>query len=528
VKVLVADPLSDAGVEALSSDFDVDVRTGLDKSQLLDIIGDYDAVVVRSQTTIDAELIDAASKLQVIARAGIGLDNVDVDAATTRGVLVCNAPQSNVISAAEHTVALLLSLARRIPGADATLRGGQWRRSEFQGTELHDKTLGVVGLGRVGVLVAQRLTAFGMRVAAYDPFVSSERAARMGVDLVPTVGQLCELADVITVHLPKIAETTGIVGHEELQRMKPSSLVVNTARGGIVDEDALHQALSEGWIAGAALDVFDEEPTTDSPLFKLSNTVVTPHLGASTAEAQDKAGTMVADAVKLALAGEVVPSAVNLQMGAGVPEPIKPYLPLAEALGWLLAELHSGQANELAAEYLGWIAEHDTQGLTLSALKGLLSGVVSEWVTYVNAPLLAEERGLKVSARTSSSAEDFLSLVRLSAGDAQVAGTVVGTTSRPRLVSVWDFGLDMELSQHMVFFRYLDRPGIVARIGQWMGDANVNIASMQLGRRTAGGDALIAMSVDSPVDDALVRAVGEDIGALDARGVNLPDRLFGE
>lgn len=528
MKVLVADPLSDAGVEALSQHFDVDVRTGLDKGELLDIIGEYHAVVVRSQTSIDAEIIEAAANLQVIARAGIGLDNVDVDAATARGVLVCNAPQSNVISAAEHTVALLLSLARRVPGADTTLRGGEWRRGEFQGTELHDKTLGVVGLGRVGVLVAQRLLAFGMRVVAYDPFVSSERAARLGVDLVPTVGQLCELADVVTVHLPKTADTSGIVGRDELRRMKPTALVVNTARGGIVDEDALHEALAEGWIAGAALDVFEDEPTTDSPLFKLPNTVVTPHLGASTAEAQDKAGTMVADAVRLALAGEVVPSAVNLQMGAAVPEAIKPFLPLAEALGWLLAELHSGQANELAAEYLGWVAEHDTQALTLSALKGLLSGVVSEPVTYVNAPHLAEERGLKVSSRTSSSAEDYLSLVRLTAGDAQVAGTVVGTTARTRLVSVWGFGIDMELSRHMVFFRYMDRPGIVARIGQWMGDANINIASMQLGPGKTGGDALIAMSVDSPVDDALVRAIGEDIGALDAQGVNLPGRLFGE
>lgn len=528
MKVLVADPLSDAGVEALATDFDVDVRTGLDKSELLETVSQYHAIVVRSQTTIDADVIAAADNLQVIARAGIGLDNVDVEAATARGVLVCNAPQSNVISAAEHTVALLLALARRIPGADQSLRAGEWRRSEFQGTELHDKVLGVVGLGRVGVLVAQRLMSFGMRLMAYDPFVSTERAARLGVDLVPTVGQLCEMADVITVHLPKTPDTVGVVGENELRRMKPTGLVINTARGGIIDEDALYRALTEGWIAGAALDVYEEEPTTDSPLFTLDNTVVTPHLGASTAEAQDKAGTMVADAVRLALAGEVVPSAVNLQMGAAVPEAIKPFLPLSEALGWLLAALHAGQAGELSAEYLGRVAEHDTQGLTLSALKGLLGGVVSEPVTYVNAPLLAEERGLKVSTRTSASAEDYLSLVRLSAGEAQVAGTVVGTTNRPRLVSVWGFGIDMELSQHMVFFRYEDRPGIVARIGKWMGDANINIASMQLGPDKEGKDALIAMTVDSPVDDGLVSSIAQDIGASEAQAVNFPGHLFGD
>lgn len=528
MKVLVADSLSEAGVNALSAHFDTHVRTGLDKAELLEIIGEYHAVVVRSQTTIDADVIAAASSLQVIARAGIGLDNVDVDAATARGVLVCNAPQSNVISAAEHTVALLLALARQIPGADASLRAGEWRRSDFEGTELHDKVLGVVGLGRVGVLVAQRLMSFGMRLVAYDPFVSTERAARIGVDLVPTVTELCEIADVITVHLPKNPETVGIIGEEQLRRMKPTGLVVNTARGGIVDEKALNEALTGGWIAGAALDVYDEEPTTDSPLFKQPNTVVTPHLGASTSEAQDKAGTMVADAVRLALQGEVVPSAVNLQMGSGIPESAKPFLPLAESLGWLLAALHSGQANELSAEYLGRVAENDTQGLTLSALKGLLGGVVSEPVTYVNAPLLADERGLKVSTRTSSAAEDYVSLLRLSAGDAQVAGTLVGTTNRPRLVSVWGFAIDMELSPHMAFFRYVDRPGIVARIGAWMGDASVNIASMQVGRQAAGGDALIAMSVDSPVGDDLMRAVAEDIGASDAQGVDFPATLFGD
>ncbi len=521
MRVLVADELSEAGVEALAEHFDVDVRTGLEKSQLLDIIGAYNGVVIRSATTIDADVIAAADKLKVIARAGIGLDNVDVPAATARGVIVCNAPQSNVISAAEHTVALLLSLARQIPPADATLRQGQWKRSAFEGVELHGKTLGVVGLGRVGVLVAQRCSAFGMKLVAYDPFVAPERAARMGVELAPSVRQVCEVSDVITVHLPKTAETVGIIGAEELRAMRPRTLLVNTARGGIVDEDALYTALSEGWIGGAALDVFSTEPMTDSPLFSLPNVVVTPHLGASTTEAQDKAGTMVAESVVLALRGDFVPSAVNVQVRAGIPESVKPFMPVTEMLGRLVTALHSGQKSELVVEYVGKVAAEDTQALTLSALMGMLSGVVHEPVTFVNAPLLAEERGLKVSTVTSSSSQDYVSLIRLRSGDVEVAGTTVGPKHKPRLVEVWGFDLDMEPTDHMVFFRYVDRPGIVGTIGGRLGQAGVNIATMQVGRREAGGEALIAMAVDSGIPPDVVEEIREAIGATDARAIEL-------
>ncbi|CAN5157312.1 phosphoglycerate dehydrogenase [soil metagenome] len=521
MKVLVADQLSDAGVQALAEHVEVDVRTGMSKTELLEAIGAYDGVVVRSATTIDADVIAKADRLKVIARAGIGLDNVDVAAATARGVIVCNAPQSNVISAAEHTVALLLALARSIPAADTSLRSGEWRRSAFQGVELHGKTLGVIGLGRVGVLVAQRCSAFGMKLVAFDPYVSAERAARMGVELLGSVADLCRVADIVTVHLPRTPETVGIVGAKELRLLHDRALVVNTARGGIVDEEALHTALTEGWIGGAALDVFSTEPMTHSPLFALPNVVVTPHLGASTTEAQDKAGTMVAEAVVLALNGEFVPSAVNVQIGAGIPEAVKPFMPLAETLGRVLTALQAGQGDDLTIEYVGRVAEEDTQAVTLSALKGALSGVVHEPVTLVNAPLLASERGLRLSTVTSAASQDYVSLVRLSAGGVRIAGTLVGPKNTPRLVDVWGFAVDMQPSAHMVFFRYVDRPGIVGIIGGRLGEAGVNIASMQVGRREAGGEALIAMTVDSAIPAEVVEEIRSGIGATDARAIDL-------
>jgi D-3-phosphoglycerate dehydrogenase / 2-oxoglutarate reductase len=520
-KVLVADKLAERGVAALRAAGQVDVRTGLSKQELLEVVADYDAIVVRSATTIDADVIARAKTLKVIARAGIGLDNVDIDAATARGVLVCNAPQSNIISAAEHTLALILALARRVPEADRSLRAGQWRRSQLEGVELHGKTLGILGLGRIGTLVAQRCSAFGMRLVAYDPYVTPERAARMGVELAATVEDVCRLADVLTVHLPKTPETLGLLGLEQLRAMKPTARVVNVARGGIVDEAALHTALVEGAIAGAALDVFSSEPMTDSPLFALDNVVVTPHLGASTTEAQDKAGTMVADAVVAALSGEFVPSAVNIQTSASVPEALKPYMPLAETLGRVFTGLHAGAAAELTVEYVGRIAEEDTQVLTLSALKGLLADVTDEPVTFVNAPLIAEHRGMRVSTLETPSSRDYVSLVRLSADEVKVAGTLVGPRHHPRLVEVWGFDVDMEPTDHMIFFRYVDRPGIVGVIGGKLGAAGVNIASMQVGRREAGGEALIAMTVDSAAPPQVVDDIRDAIGAADARALDL-------
>ncbi|MGI9019045.1 MAG: phosphoglycerate dehydrogenase [Euzebya sp.] len=534
MKVLVADALSDAGVALLSQRFDVDVRTGLPKDELIAAIGDYDAVVIRSATTIDADVLAAATKLKVVARAGIGLDNVDITAATARGVLVCNAPQSNIISAAEHAVALLLSLARRIPEADAGLRQGQWLRSSLKGVELAGKTVGVLGLGRIGTLVAQRLMAFGVKLIAYDPYVTAERAARLGVALIPTVMEVCEQADIITVHLPKTAETAGIISKAELQAMGPGALLVNAARGGLVDEAALHTALSEGWIRGAALDVFDTEPPGDHPLLALSNLVATPHLGASTDEAQDKAGLQVAEAVALALDGEFVPSAVNVHVGGGIPEAIKPYMPLTETLGRLFTALGGGKetSGEVCVEYHGRIAREETQALNLSALRGLLTDVVHEPVTFVNAPLIAADREVSLSTLTSEESQDFVSLVRLrastpagndpsSGADVVVAGTLVGPSHKPRLVQVWGFDVDMEPADHMAFFRYTDRPGVIGIVGSHLGDAQVNIASMQVGRTDSGGEALVAMTMDSRIPDDVLADITSKIGATAVRAVSL-------
>jgi D-3-phosphoglycerate dehydrogenase len=523
MKVLVADALSDAGVALLRQRFDVDVRTGLAKDELVAAIGEYDAVVVRSATRIDADVLAAARNLKVVARAGIGLDNVDVDAATARGVLVCNAPQSNIISAAEHAVALLLSLARRIPEADASLRAGQWKRSSLQGVELAGKTVGVLGLGRIGTLVAQRLMAFGVRLVAYDPYITPERAGRLGVELLPTVIAVCEQADIITVHLPKTPETAGIISKAELQALGPAGLLVNAARGGLVDEAALHTALTEGWIRGAALDVFDAEPPGDSPLLQLPNLVATPHLGASTDEAQDKAGTQVAEFVALALDGEFVPSAVNVQVGGGIPAGVKPYMPLTATLGRLFTALGGGRetTGEVCVEYHGKIATEETQALNLSALRGLLTDVVGEPVTFVNAPLIAADREVSLSTLTNPDAQDYVSLVRLRAGDNVVSGTLVGPAHKPRLVEVWGFGVDMEPAAHMAFFRYTDRPGVVGIIGGRLGEAGINIAGMQVGRRDSGGEALVAMTVDSAIPADVLDDIAGAIGATGVRAVEL-------
>lgn len=523
MRVLVADKLSAAGVAALGKSHEVTVRTGLDKAGLIAAVGGYDAVVVRSATTIDADVIAAADQLKVIARAGIGIDNIDVDAATARGIVVCNAPQSNTVSAAEHTIALLLALARRIPTADRSLRGGAWERRSFEGIELHGRTLGIMGLGRVGTLVARRCAAFGMRLAAYDPYVSTERADHLGIQLETSPARLCEIADVVTVHLPRTPDTIGIVGAEELRLVGPEGLLVNTARGGIVDEVALAHALREGELGGAALDVFAEEPTTVSPLFSLPNVVVTPHLGASTKQAQDKAGLMVAEAVDLALRGEFVPSAVNLEVSASVTDQVRAFMGLTTKLGRLFTALHEGITSTITVEYRGRIADEDTSALNLAALTGLLTDVVDEPVTYVNAPLTAAERGLKLTTMSSSAARDYVSLVRLTAeGDTAVAGTLIGPSNKERLVELWGFEIDMEPSDHMQFFRYVDRPGIVGRIGSLLGDADINIATMQVGRREQGGEALIAMTTDSAVSPAIAVQIAEVIGATQARTISLP------
>jgi D-3-phosphoglycerate dehydrogenase len=524
VKVLVTEPLAERGLEILRQDFDVDVRAELAKEGLAGAIGPYDALVVRSQTKVDAAAIEAGENLRVIARAGIGLDNVDVDAATRRGVMVVNAPQSNILSAAEHTMSLILALARNVPQAHAALRAGEWDRERFQGVELHGKTLGIVGLGRVGTMVAQRALAFGMRLIAYDPYVSRERARTLGIELMPDLGALLVQSDFVTVHLPRSPETERLIGERELGLMKEGSRLVNTARGGIVDEDALAVAVREGRLAGAALDVFDREPVTAHPLFDLPNVVVTPHLGAATREAQDKAGLAIAEMVRLALKGEFVPYAVNVA-AAEVSEQVRPFVPLAERLGRILIGLAEAPLRSLAVEYQGKVAEADPKVLTLAALKGALSGVVDEPVSYVNAPIIARDRGLEVSEKRSMEAKDYVNLVLVrgdtEAGEVAVGGTLVGKRDAERLVRVYDFDVDMAPAEHLAFFLYEDRPGVIGTVGTLLGEASINIASMEVGRREAGGLALMGLTVDSPIPPEILDRIVRNVGMKSARSIVL-------
>jgi D-3-phosphoglycerate dehydrogenase len=525
VRVLVTEPLSDPGLDLLRADFQVDVRPDLATGDLAGEIGPYDALVIRSATQVPAAVFEAATNLKVVARAGIGLDNVDVEAATRRGVMVVNAPQSNVISAAEQTLALLLAQARNIPQAHAALRAGAWERSRWEGVELAGKTIGVIGLGRVGALVAARAAGFGMRVIAYDPYVSAERSKEMGVDAMPSLEALLVQSDFITIHLPRTPETEGLIGAHEMGLMKRGARLVNTARGGIVDEEALAKAIEDGHLGGAALDVFALEPTIDSPLFSLESVVVTPHLGASTKEAQDKAGTTVAEMVRLALKGEFVPYAVNVSAGAEVAEVVRPYVPLAERIGWLVAGLAGGGVRSIVAAYLGRIAEHDTRVLTLAALKGILGRSVNEPVSFVNAPMLARDRGLVVSEMRSTVSQDYVSLISLRAetdeGPISMRGTIIGKTSE-RIVEVDGFDIEVTPAEHMVFFTYRDRPGIIGKVGTILGDHDINIATMDVGRKSEAGDAIMCITVDTEVPSDVLASIGETIVASRLRAITLP------
>ena len=524
MKVLVSEKLSGAGLERLREHLDVDVRTGLSPEELAEAIPAYDALVVRSATKVTADIIERGENLKVVGRAGIGLDNVDVDAATRHGVLVVNAPQSNVLSAAEHTMALLLAQARNVPQAHSALVSGSWERERWQGVELHGKTLGIIGLGRVGTLVAQRASAFGMRIVAYDPYVAPTRAQQMGVSLVEEVGDLCARSDFITIHMPRTPETIGLVGAKELAQARPGVRIVNTARGGLIDEAALADALENGRVAGAAIDVFENEPITEHPLFRFPSVVVTPHLGASTAEAQDKAGLAIAEQVLLALRGEFVPYAVNVDVGADISETIRPYLQLSERLGRLAVALTGGGLESLRFEYHGGIADHDTRAVTLSGLKGAFSAVVHEPVTFVNAPLMAKERGISVEETKSSQSLDYVNLVEVRAAGTEtvsVAGVLVGKRDTERLVRVYGYDLDMAFSPIMVFFRYEDRPGIVGIVGTLLGKAGVNIANMQVARQSEGGEALMCVAVDSAIPESVLASIKEEANLRDARSIVL-------
>jgi D-3-phosphoglycerate dehydrogenase len=522
--VLIAEELSPATVDALGPDFDVRRCNGADRSELLTEIADADAVLIRSATTIDAEALEAAKRLRIVARAGVGLDNVDVKAATQAGVMVVNAPTSNIVSAAELAIALLLAVARHVPQADAALKSGRWKRSAYTGTELYEKTLGLVGLGRIGGLMTARLVPFGMKVIAYDPYISATRAGQLGVRLVG-LDELMAESDFVSVHLPKTPETIGLIGEQQLRQAKPGLRIVNAARGGIIDEAALYAALSEGRIAGAGLDVFATEPCTDSPLFGLDNVVVTPHLGASTDEAQERAGIAVAHSVRLALAGELVPDAVNVSGGV-IDTDVRPGIPLTENLGRLFTALAGGVPVHLDVEIRGEITASDVSVLRLAALKGIFTDVVETQVSYVNAPVLASERGIDVRLLTQPDSLLYRNVVTLrgTLPDGRVlsvSGTLTGPRQVHKLVDVDGFDLEVPLAEHLLVLRYTDRPGVIGVVGRMLGDAGVNIAAMQVGRRGEGGEAVSVLTLDAPAAPALVDDVAHAIGADDVRLVTL-------
>jgi D-3-phosphoglycerate dehydrogenase len=538
-KVLVKEKIGDSGVALLREHFDVDLGVDWSDEQLVERIGAYDGILIRSATKMTAELIERATSLRVIGRAGVGVDNVDVPAATKRGIVVANAPQSNVVTAAEHTMALLLALARNIPQAHQSLLEGKWDRSKYSGVELYEKTLGIVGFGRIGQLVAQRARGFGMRVLAFDPFVSAERYRELGVEKVADSDEIYAQADFITVHLPKTPETEGWLNAEAFQKMRDGVRILNVARGGLIDDAALKDALDSGKVGGAALDVFPSEPMTDYPLFDgYSNVVVTPHLGASTAEATDRAGYQSAEQIVAALTGGVVSTAVNIpSITAEDMEVLGPFLPLAGQLGRLAMALAEGSSVErIEAAFMGRIADFDTRLLTLAVIGGALQGRTEEQVNLVNAPTMAEERGIVVEEKSVSEAQDFNELIRVTviAGGERVAvaGTGIGPKQEPHLVEVQGRRLTIELEPHVTVFRYEDLPGMIGRVGTIFGLHGINISSAAVGHTPdggsadsdgAGGQRLAAMVVttDAAVPDAVVDEIVASDGFVNGWSVDL-------
>ncbi|TFD28978.1 phosphoglycerate dehydrogenase [Cryobacterium cryoconiti] len=515
--VLIAEELSPATVDALGPDFEVRSVDGTDRVALLAELATAHAVLVRSATKVDAEAIAAAPLLKVIARAGVGLDNVDIKAATAAGVMVVNAPTSNIISAAELTVGHIISLARHIPAAHGALAQGQWKRSKYTGVELYEKTIGIIGLGRIGALIAARMQAFGTNIIAYDPYITSARAQQLGVHPV-SLDELLAQSDFITIHMPKTPETNGMIGAAQFKLMKPTAFVVNVARGGLINEDDLYDALTAGTIAGAGLDVFVNEPPTGSKLLGLDNIITTPHLGASTDEAQEKAGVSVAKSVRLALSGELVPDAVNV--AGGVIDPyVRPGIPLVEKLGQVFSGLGArSPLTSVDVEVRGELADYDVSVLRLAALKGIFTNVVSETVSYVNAPLLAEQRGVAVRMITDKESPEYRNVITLRGALADgsqisVSGTLTGTKQTQKIVEINGYDVEVTFENHLIVMLYTDRPGIVAVYGREFGDAAINIAGMQIARHVAGGRALSVLTVDSPVPASLLAKVRDAIAA---------------
>ena len=523
--VLIAEELSPATLDALGPDFEIRNCDGANRGELLPALAaGVDAVLIRSATKMDAEAIAAAKGLKVIARAGVGLDNVDIPAATAAGVMVVNAPTSNIVSAAELAIALLLASARHLSPAHAALKNGKWARSKYTGAELFEKTLGVVGFGRIGQLVAHRMQAFGMKVIAYDPYLQPARAAQLGVDLV-SLDDLLKNSDFITIHLPKTKETANLIGEEALKKVKPTVRIINAARGGVLDESALHKAISEGRVAGAGLDVFATEPCTDSPLFALDQVVATPHLGASTDEAQERAGIAVAISVRKALSGELVPDAVNVK-GGEIHEEIRPSLPLVEKMAQIATSIEGELPVSIELTVSGEVSAHDCSILGTSALKGALLATGMEDVTYVNSPNLAQEKGMNASVTTEAECEDYRSMISMRAAFSngnrvEVDATLMGIRKVEKIVRINKFDIELPPTDHLLFLIYEDKPGVVGAVGNILGAAKINIANMQVARDKAGGEALMALTVDSAIPSDVTSKIAKEIGARVSRSVSL-------
>jgi len=525
-KVLVKEKIAESGVELLRRDFDVELGLDWADGELAERIGEFDAILIRSGTKLTAELIERAGRLRAIGRAGTGVDNVDLAAATKRGIIVANAPESNSVAAAEHTIAMALALHRNVPQAHASLIAGEWARSQYGGNELYGKTLGVIGFGRIGQLVARRAQAFEMEVVAFDKFVSAERFRELGVEGVGSSEELYERADVITIHLPKTPETANWIDGEAIAQMRDGVRIVNCARGELVDLDALAAGIDSGKVAGAALDVFPEEPMTEHPLFGRDNVVVTPHLGASTAEAQDRAGVVTAEQVRAALTGGVVTNAVNIvAVRPETMEALAPFVPLCEKLGRLATGLAGGAAGRVEVDFHGRIADHDTRLLGISVLVGILSGHTEEPVNLVNAPAMAEERGIELVEVTESASEDFTELIAVRVPSAtgravEVAGTGVGPRNVPYLVGALGQSFYMPFADHLALFRYADQPGMIGRVGTAFGEHGVNIVSAAVGAE-ASDEAVMALTTDAPVPTAVVDEIAGTDGFAEGYAVDL-------
>lgn len=513
-KVLITDPLSEFGIQQLLDAPDVEVvrQTNLSPSDLLTVIGDYDALLVRSQTQVTAEVFAAGKKLKAVGRAGVGVDNIDVNAATQAGIPVINAPDGNTISTAEHSFAMLMAVARNIPQAHKKLVDGTWDRKSFQGVELNNKVLGVIGMGRIGSEVAKRAKAFGMTVMGYDPFLTEERAQKMGV-IHATVDEICRNADFITVHTPLTKETRHIISSREFSKMKDGVRLINCARGGIIDEKALYEALTTGKVAGAALDVYEEEPPVDNPLVGHPKVVTTPHLGASTIEAQENVAVDVSEEILKVLRGEPFKNAVNLpSIPAHVMEKVQPYFTLGEKLGHFLAQVTVGSISEVEIKYSGELTDVDTSPLTRTVLKGVLSFRLGEEVNFVNAPLLAKVRDITVTEQKAAQNKGFTNLLTVSLKTTQETRTVAGTRLNgygARIVKIDDYAIDVAPEGYLLYIHHNDRPGVIGRVGSILGENSVNIATMQVGRRDVGGDAIMMLSVDKPLTAELLDTMGE-------------------